>query len=153
MPCCLPSFPNPEERGRHPAYLRLGLTQIRHDQLKSEEYQGRLDSLLQTAWALVLCCYTDLDEVCFGQQIETNASEDAENTPIPIVRFGTSQNQRVCDLVHKKDNPVKIQTGLEDAYLLFNTIFISKGTIVSSTSQSSISHSLPENESLHRHML
>ncbi|KAL5349618.1 hypothetical protein ACLOAV_005913 [Pseudogymnoascus australis] len=83
MPCCLPSFPNPEERVRHPAYLRLGLTQIRHDQLESEEYQQRID-YLQTAWALVLHCYTGLDEVCFGQQDEINASDDAENTPMSI---------------------------------------------------------------------
>lgn len=57
--------------------------------------EGDLESALQTAWALLLRCYTGLDEVCFGYKearyeapIAKHAGAERRYFSMPIVRMG-----------------------------------------------------------------
>ncbi|KAL4893946.1 hypothetical protein BDV59DRAFT_19132 [Aspergillus ambiguus] len=67
--CCLPRFsPSSIDSPRRPVSMRTKTNPSETLQLLSSWKQGHLNSLLQTAWALLLYRYTGSEDVCFGYQ-------------------------------------------------------------------------------------
>lgn len=66
--CCLPSFGTTFGGSKRPLSIRTRTTPSQSAKLLSAFEHNSLDSLLKTAWALLLYRYTGLEDVCFGYQ-------------------------------------------------------------------------------------
>ena len=65
-PCRFPRFDKGEDGPGRLLSIRVELD--KRQKLQNVFGQDRLPSVLRTAWALVLGCYTGLEDVCFGYQ-------------------------------------------------------------------------------------
>lgn len=66
--CCLPSFGATSDGPKRPLSIRTRITPSQSAKLLSAFEHNSLDSLLKTAWGLLLYRYTGSEDVCFGYQ-------------------------------------------------------------------------------------
>ncbi|KAL5045768.1 hypothetical protein BDW71DRAFT_208032 [Aspergillus fruticulosus] len=66
--CLLPSFGTTSDSPKRPVSIRIRTTPSQSAKLLSAFEHHSLDSLLKTAWGLLLYRYTGLEDVCFGYQ-------------------------------------------------------------------------------------
>lgn len=66
--CFLPSFGTTSDGPKRPVSIRTRTTPSQNAKLLSAFEHKLLDSLLKTAWGLLLYRYTGLEDVCFGYQ-------------------------------------------------------------------------------------
>jgi hypothetical protein len=98
-------------------------------QLLSAWNQARLASLLQTTWALVLRCYTNSEDICFGyQHLGVDGSQQptdpANATAIQLaIDAGDSIREVVGKAGHCGSTGVLSETR-EDVSGLFNTTLL-----------------------------
>ncbi|KAL4969111.1 nonribosomal peptide synthase Pes1 [Aspergillus stella-maris] len=133
--CCLPSFDTTSDGPKRPVSIKTRITPSQSTKLLSAFKQGSLDSLLKTAWGLLLYRYTGLEDVCFGYQ-RHGVGGSSESSVSDTERFST------CKLAINEDDTVrsllkkfKEEDGLDDStglggaanvnhndYSLFNTV-------------------------------
>ncbi|OJJ50363.1 hypothetical protein ASPZODRAFT_13447 [Penicilliopsis zonata CBS 506.65] len=140
MSCCLPPFPNPTDHARLPEVVYLNLPQPQQEQLNRA---AAPELLLQTAWALLLRCYTGSDEVCFGCY-QSNLEDQGASANIQPVSFSIAESDLLQDLVHHRQTLENAQG--DEANRLFNTIicFVKVQTETPSSIPQSDRNPLPE---------
>ncbi|KAL5357022.1 hypothetical protein BJX96DRAFT_135429 [Aspergillus floccosus] len=133
--CCLPRFsPSSVDGPKRPVSMRTKSNPSQTLQLLSSWEQGHLNSLLQTAWALLLHRYTGSEEVCFGYQnlggegTHGAASADLANPStfhLTVKEQDTVQQvlEKVACRENHADSPEKgaLLRGSPSDYSLFNT--------------------------------
>ena len=67
-PCRFPRFDGEIDGPKRPLSINVGLKHKPELQRLATKDSETLPSILRTAWALVLRCYTGLEDVCFGYQ-------------------------------------------------------------------------------------
>ncbi|KAK2757240.1 NRPS [Arachnomyces sp. PD_36] len=137
-PCCLPRFGSAPEQLKRPMSLRIRLNPSTNAVLRSASEDGRLSSALQVTWAIVLHCYTDSRDICFGyhQNPGRGSSTDTEPPPnipnLTTVCLAIEEGDYTHELLTKaarcapSNNPVGNEgvTNLAEGYLMFNTAFV-----------------------------
>ena len=127
-PCTFPPFD--EGEANEEKLLRIDSTVKPTKELKAiyERDRNGLYSLLRTSWALVLSCYTGLDDVCFGYE-EARSGKRNENDGrargTGLVRIDLSGEHTMEEVVsiQRKNKPVPLPKSKEG---LFNTVVILK---------------------------
>ena len=115
-------------------------TPSQHAQLLTAWHEGRLNSVLQATWALVLHYYLRTEDICFGyQHIDGDSISSRHPVQRPsvanlsIVRVAINENQSIQEIVDKVwncDGPNSQLGGAESAEgtsagpLPFNTILM-----------------------------
>ncbi|KAL4950600.1 hypothetical protein BDW69DRAFT_187197 [Aspergillus filifer] len=130
--CCLPSFDTTSNGPKRPVSIKTRITPSQSAKLVSAFKQGSLDSLLKTAWGLLLYRYTGLEDVCFGYQhhsVGGSSEFSLSNTErLLTCKLTINENDTVRSLL-KKFKEHDDSTGLGGAanvnhndYSLFNTV-------------------------------
>ena len=81
-PCYFPRYSGTNNDQKEVQVADVKLEQLSKFQELAAASEGDLESVLQTAWALFLRCYTGLDEVCFGYR-EARHEAHGEKCPGP----------------------------------------------------------------------
>ncbi|KAI9691602.1 MAG: hypothetical protein M1822_007673 [Bathelium mastoideum] len=106
-PCHFPHYGYGVDDRKEVSVVDVKLAQLMRLRDLAKASEGDFESTLQTAWALLLRCYTGLDEVCFGyREISREASNDecageAEDellTMLPV-RMGFESAARLSESV------------------------------------------------------
>ena len=107
-PCRFPPFDVDIDGPKRPLSVRVQPDQIQELQKLAGEDGEILSSVLRTAWALLLRCYTGLEDVSFGyRETKRNMSVDGTcqgtETPVglPIARMRLEDSASLLDLVKK----------------------------------------------------
>ena len=138
IPCCLPKFGSASEQPKRPMSLRIRPNPSANAQLLSVWREGTLNPVLQATWALVLRCYTESGDICFGYQHIAADGHSAERrvspnvTNLTTVRLTIEDGDSVRALVeqasdHGATDMSVNQEGMNamaDGYLLYNTILL-----------------------------
>ncbi|KAL4809630.1 hypothetical protein BDV18DRAFT_157379 [Aspergillus unguis] len=132
--CLLPSFGPAAQFPKRPVSVRARTTAAQSSSLLSAFEHNSLDSLLKTAWALLLYRYTGLADVCFGYQgslgLERHPS-DAEK--LSIFKLTIDNGESIGALLKKSkettwaEDDVGLSRGpntLHDDHLPFNTVIM-----------------------------
>ena len=89
-PCLFPRYSNGTSDQKKVSIVDVKSEQHSRVNELANASEGDLESTLQTAWALVLRCYTDLEEICFGyQECRVKAVDDASPTGTEKEIFST----------------------------------------------------------------
>ncbi|KAM0723808.1 hypothetical protein Q7P37_000798 [Cladosporium fusiforme] len=123
--CCLPSFPNPTNKGitsRTAASVPVSLPENDLDLLrKTYQTTTTIDVLLIKAWAIVLRCYTGSDEIAFGYQREQPGQD--QNVQSSVVAVSLSDDDQLTDLRRREISITP--TGDEQLdFQTYNTVFL-----------------------------
>lgn len=123
--CCLPSFPNPTNKGitsRTPASVPVSLPENDLDLLK-KTYQTAttIDVLLIKAWAIVLRCYIGSDEIAFAYQREQPGQEQTVQSN--VVSVSLSDDDDLTELRRREISITNIENDQLD-FQSFNTVFL-----------------------------
>ncbi|OKP14387.1 Nonribosomal peptide synthetase 1 [Penicillium subrubescens] len=139
--CYLPRFTPAIDGPKRPISMKTRPTPSQHAQLLTAWHEGRLESLLQTTWALVLHYYIRSEDICFGYQ---HIDGDSISSRHPVqrssianllaFRLAINENDSIQEIVDKvRDHDgVDSQRGgagsdegaSEGGYLPFNTILM-----------------------------
>jgi hypothetical protein len=112
--------------------LRIRPKPSTNSELLSAWHDGRLTSVLQVTWALVLRCYTDLGDICFGYQYIDAGEVSPSATNLTTFRLAVGDEDSPHELVKKVEggaafngSPVDEGTNAApESYLMFNTIVL-----------------------------
>lgn len=132
--CYLPRFTTAVEGPKRPVSMKTRPTPSQNAQLLTAWHEGRLESVLQATWALVLHYYLRTEDICFGyQHIDGDAicsrspAQRASVSNISPVRLAIEENDSVQQIVDKVWKNLKIGGSAEaasDGHLPFNTILM-----------------------------
>lgn len=135
--CYLPRFAAAIDGPKRPVSMKMKPTPSQHAQLLTAWHEGRLNSVLQTTWALVLHYYLRTEDICFGYQHIDGDSAPSRNPVqksndlIAAVRLAINETdtiQAIVDKVWKRNGSESQQNGsaegASDGYLPFNTILM-----------------------------
>lgn len=134
--CCLPRFGSASERPKRPMSLRIRLNPSTNAELRSAVRDGRLSSAIQVTWAIVLHCYTDSGDICFGYQhvstrgSSTNSGELSNFANLTVVRLAVEEADCTHGLMTRAASAAASweSVGNEgrspsaEGYLMFNTV-------------------------------
>lgn len=136
IPCCLLKFGSASEQPKRPMSLRIRPNPSTNAGLLSAWRDGRMASVLQVTWALVLRCYTDSGDICFGYQHVDAGEEPAARgvspnvTNLTTVRLAIGDGDSTHELVKKAEGSAVLDSSAShggmnataEGYLMFNTI-------------------------------
>ncbi|KAJ5893957.1 hypothetical protein N7495_005648 [Penicillium taxi] len=109
--CYLPTFSTAVDGPRRPVSIKTRPTPAQHAQLFTAWQEGRLESVLQTTWGLVLHYYLRTEDISFGFQyidgdtpttIQTVQQSGIAN--LSIVRLAIGENDSIKAIVDKVKN-------------------------------------------------
>lgn len=114
-PCRFPQFDGDVDEVVRPLSIRVELEQLQELQKLSAQDKDTLPTVLRAAWALVLRCYTGLENVCFGYQetrrdILVNGTRKTAESLIgmPLARMSFAETQTLSELIAKaKDDYIR----------------------------------------------
>ncbi|KAJ5714059.1 AMP-dependent synthetase/ligase [Penicillium malachiteum] len=136
--CYLPRFTTTVDGPKRPISMKTKSSASQNAQLLTAWHEGRLKSVLQATWALVLHYYLRTEDISFGYQHIDGDSSPSRNlvqqstaTPISTIRLAIDENDtinRVVDKVRKEDESnAQIAGGIveaSDGFLPYNTILM-----------------------------
>ncbi|KAJ5630837.1 uncharacterized protein N7484_010937 [Penicillium longicatenatum] len=132
--CYLPRFATAVDGPRRPISMKTRPTSSQNAQLLTAWHEGRLNSVLQATWALVLHYYLRTEDICFGyQHIDGDAicsrnpvqrSSLANLSPIRVAIDEDDSIQQIVDKVRKNLKNGESAEVASDGYLPFNTILM-----------------------------
>jgi len=107
IPCKLASFCHDESHEKKLSTLEVDLHHLNELPSLSE---ANLPFLLQTAWALVLRCYTGQNDVCFGYE----EIQDSEAITMPMARVVLDETKSIQQTIEKTqhDYTTALQSGV-----------------------------------------
>lgn len=100
-PCHFPRLGSNDQAQKRPMTIKVNLEHSFELQKLSAAGGNALPGTLRAAWALLLRCYTDSEDVCFGYQ-ETGHMGGSEAKPgncIPIARLTFGEETNLAELV------------------------------------------------------
>lgn len=128
-PCFFPKFAHTFTGPKRPVAIRTRIAPAENLQLLSVWNDGRLDSILQATWALVLRCYTDAEDICFGyQRVEADGSQqisDAAN--MPAMQLNIDSDDSIKTVMRKANDSGSngsLSKTCDGISRLFNTILM-----------------------------
>lgn len=166
--CYLPRFAPAVDGPKRPVSMKTRPTSSQCAQLLTAWHEGRLESILQATWALVLHYYIQTEDISFGYQhidgdsISSRQSVQRSNVTssldpeLSAIRLAIDENDSIQAIVDKVRTGDGIQQldgagSVEDAsegYMPFNTILMlrtyRKTADPSSISQPLLASALPE---------
>ena len=105
-PCHFPRYGGGVDGEKRALAVDVKLTELSRLRELATGETGDLESVLHTAWALVLHCYTGLDDVCFGYcEIRRDAPSDGSSKTqdgffsMPIMRLSFEESAQLAELV------------------------------------------------------
>lgn len=109
--------------------IRAKTTPDQNLQLGSAWNQARLASLLQTTWALVLRCYTNSEDICFGYQhvgvdVSQQPMDPANATAIHLAIDAGNSIREVVSKARDHGSTGALSETREDVSGLFNTTLL-----------------------------
>jgi len=134
--CYLPRFASAVDGPKRPVSMKTRPTAAQHAQLLTAWHEGRLDSILQATWALVLHYYIRSEDICFGyQHLQGDSSpkssvQRSNGVNISTIRISINDNDSLTAIVDKVraiDSKRQLNGSSEAAsegYLPFNTILM-----------------------------
>lgn len=132
--CYLPRFATAVDGPKRPVSMKTRPTPSQNAQLLTAWHEGRLNSVLQATWGLVLHYYLRTEDICFGyQHIDGDATcsrspaQRASITNISPVRLAIQENDSTQQIVDKVWKNLKNGGSVEaasDGHLPFNTILM-----------------------------
>lgn len=136
--CYLPRFTTAVDGSKRPVSLKTKPTPSQNAQLLTAWHEGRLSSVLQATWALVLHYYLRTEDICFGYQhidgdcISSRHSVQRSTTAsLTALRLAIAENdsiQQIVDKVWKKDASTELNgeevEAASEGHLPFNTILM-----------------------------
>lgn len=153
-PCFLPKFDNAIHGPKRPMAIKTKGTPVQSLQLLSAWHQGRLSSLLQATWALVLRCYTGSEDICFGyQRMATDCSDIANLSTMRIAIHDGETLKAVIGKAKGGGSPGSMsesRTTVFDGDIPFNTTLLLRNCCTSSIgnqptyNQSALAITLPD---------
>jgi len=105
--CHLRAFEGNGEGSRDAVFLKVEVEHFQKFREMASENKELFAAVLRAVWALVLRCYTGMEEVCFGYQeagLETDSNalvEACNGFDEPIVQVGLDETVTLGDLVQK----------------------------------------------------
>lgn len=136
--CYLPRFASVSDGPKRPVSMKAKPSASQHTQLLTAWNEGRLESLLQATWALVLHYYIRSEDICFGyQRIEGDTSssrhpvQQSPGTNVSAVRLSINENDSIKAIVDgvQSSDEIDLQLdgsgssmGASEGYLPYNTI-------------------------------
>lgn len=141
--CFLPRFASTVDGPKRAASMETTLSATQHAQLLTAWSEGRLETIMQATWALVLHYYIRSEDICFGyQHLEGDSSSNSvqrSNGDISTIRISINDNDSLMAIVDKvRTTQSKDQSATSEAseaYLSFNT------SVMLRTDDSPASHS------------
>lgn len=138
IPCCLPKFGPASEQPKRPMSLRIRPNPSTNAELLSAWHDGKLASVLQVTWALVLRCYTDSGDICFGYHLVDAGEGPAARGVSPnvanltTVRLAIEDGDSTHELVKKAESGAALDSSTRngernaaaEGYQMFNTIVL-----------------------------
>ncbi|KAJ5546688.1 hypothetical protein N7494_004273 [Penicillium frequentans] len=132
--CYLPRFATAVDGPKRPVSMKTRPNPSQNAQLLTAWHEGRLNSVLQATWGLVLHYYLRTEDICFGyQHIDGDAIcsrspvQRASITNISPVRLAIQENDSTQQIVDKVWKNLKNGGSVEaasDGQLPFNTILM-----------------------------
>ncbi|KAJ5946544.1 hypothetical protein N7454_003383 [Penicillium verhagenii] len=136
--CYLPRFATAVDGPKRPVSMKTRPTASQNAQLLTAWHEGRLNSVLQATWALVLHYYLRTEDICFGYQhidgdaiCSRNHVQRSNVDDLSPIRLAIDENDSVQQIVDKvwknQGSASKIGGNAEggsDGYLPFNTILM-----------------------------
>lgn len=139
--CYLPRFTPAVDGPKRPVSMKTRPTPSQHAQLLTAWHEGRLESVLQATWALVLHYYIRSEDICFGYQ---HIDGDSISSRHPVqrsnianlstFRLAINENDSIQAVVDKVRDHDGVDSQLGDVgsdegafkggYLPFNTILM-----------------------------
>ena len=162
-PCHFPLLCDDMDGPKRPLSVSVEPDQLQELQKLSIKDEEILSSVLRTAWALVLRCYTGLEDVSFGyhetkRNISVDGTRQGTERPVglPIARMRFEDSASLIDLVKKaKDDyaraipyqhemPAEVSRGLHSSERrLFNTAVLLRNYSNRPTSEDVVDSSRP----------
>lgn len=150
--CYLSRFAAAVDGPKRPVSMKTRPTPSQHAQLLTAWHEGRLETVLQATWALVLHYYIRSEDICFGYQHIDGDSISTRNpvqrsTNLSAVRLAVNENDSVktfVDKVHGHGESKQVE-----GHWPFNTILMLRtyrkaNDPPSSTSQPILASALPD---------
>ncbi|KAI9368786.1 hypothetical protein BJX61DRAFT_546202 [Aspergillus egyptiacus] len=145
-PCRLPIFASATEPPQRPMSLRVNPDAADNACLLSAWKDGTLSAVIQAAWGLILRCYTNSDDVCFGYRYLAGGEESATKEVSPdgikltTVRLVIGEEDFASTLVEKAKGAITAavtavhegRNALGDGYQLYNTVVLIRSHVGSS---------------------
>ncbi|KAJ5637561.1 hypothetical protein N7490_007440 [Penicillium lividum] len=152
--CFLPRFATAVDGSKRPVSMKTRPTSSQNAQLLTAWHEGRLTSVLQATWALVLHYYLRTEDISFGYQhidgdttCSRNHVQRSSIGNLSTVRVAIDENdsiQQIVDKVWKNSKNGNLETA--DGSLPFNTILMLRTYRKSDSSSSKpmLATALPE---------
>ncbi|KAL2871703.1 nonribosomal peptide synthase Pes1 [Aspergillus lucknowensis] len=145
-PCRLPQFASATEQSQRPMSLRISPNTGDDARLFSAFRENKLGAIIQATWGLILRCYMDSDEVCFGYRYLAAGDDTATKEVSPNVMTLTTVRLVIGDgdfartLVEKAKGATVAGTpavdegrnALSDSHQLYNTVVLIRSSVGSS---------------------
>ncbi|KAL4821204.1 hypothetical protein BDW67DRAFT_179907 [Aspergillus spinulosporus] len=145
-PCCLPKFASATEQTQRPMALRVNPNTGDDARLLASWRNNTLSAVIQATWGLILRCYMDSGDVCFGYQFVAAGKEAATREVSPnamkltTVRLVIGDGDFVSTIVEKAKRATVAGTpaidegrnALGDGYQLYNTVVLIRSCVGSS---------------------
>ena len=137
--CYLPGFASAVDGPKRPVSMKMKPTPSQNAQLLTAWHEGRLTSVLQASWALVLHYYLRTEDICFGyQHIDGDCSPtrnpvqnlNNDNAAVRLAINDDATVQAIVDTMWKRTGSQSQLNGngdMEDVsngYLPYNTILM-----------------------------
>ncbi|KAJ5379175.1 hypothetical protein N7509_012294 [Penicillium cosmopolitanum] len=135
--CYLPRFAPAVDGPKRPVSMKTRPTSSQCAQLLTAWHEGRLESILQATWALVLHYYIQTEDISFGYQHIDGASMSSRHpvqrsnvtTPdrdMSAIRLAIDENESIQAIVDKvrTGDGIKQLGGASEGHLPFNTILM-----------------------------
>lgn len=134
--CLLPSFGARSDLPKRPISAKTNTDAAQNARLLSALKHNLLDSLVKTAWGLLLFRYTGLEDVCFGYQRHGRVHSEQHspnNQGTSACKLKLNESDTIGDLLKKfeEDNTFEDAVGTDEGpsarnegHLPFNTIVI-----------------------------
>ncbi|KAL4751934.1 hypothetical protein BDW72DRAFT_192444 [Aspergillus terricola var. indicus] len=142
-PCCLPKFASATEQTQRPMSLRVKPNAGDDARLLSSWRNNTLSAVIQATWGLILKCYLDSGDVCFGYQFIATGEEEATREVSPnameltTVRLVIGDGDFASTIVEKVKGATVAGTpaidegrdALGDGYQLYNTVVLIRSCV------------------------
>lgn len=133
-PCRFPRFDSEEEGLNRLLSISVEAEQLQQLQKLYAKDQDVVRSLLRLAWALVLGCYTGLEDVCFGflesrpENMVNGARDHAEDVSMTIARMVLVGTSTISEMIEGERQNKRIRFSPASAKLAeeapFDTVMI-----------------------------
>ncbi|KAL4757180.1 uncharacterized protein BDW70DRAFT_163771 [Aspergillus foveolatus] len=142
-PCCLPKFASATEQTQRPMSLRVSPNAGDDARLLSSWRNNTLSAVIQATWGLILRCYMDSCDVCFGYQFiaagEGAATREVSPNAMELttVRLVIGDGDFASTIVEKAKGATVTGTlaikegrnALGDGYQLYNTVVLIRSCV------------------------